>query len=217
MPRVKALVTGFAPFAGDAINPSFEAVRHLPARIGRLEVITAELPTSFAQAPKRLKALMKAEQPDIVLCVGLAADRGAVNIERVAINLCDARIADNDGAQPRNRAIVAGGPSAYFSTLPVTRILQALERAGVAAELSLSAGAFVCNQVFYQLMHAEARRGQGHDIKCAGFIHVPALPKGKAEQEVKLNELVRALTIALEVTSGGGRRRSVLASKGRRN
>ncbi len=106
---MKALVTGFSPFGGDAINPSSAAVRHLADYVagcsGNLEVVTAELPTSFARAPRRLRALIAREKPDIVLCVGLAADRAAICIERVAINLCDARIADNDGAQLRKPSI----------------------------------------------------------------------------------------------------------------
>ena len=127
---MKVLVTGFAPFGGDTINPSYEAVRRLPARLvsrgGMLDVVTAELPTSFARAPRKLQALIARVQPEIVLCVGLAAERAAICVERIAVNFCDARIADNDGAQPRDKPVVARAPAAYFSTLPVTAIVQAL-------------------------------------------------------------------------------------------
>ena len=196
---MKALVTGFSPFGGDAINPSAAAVQRLAdyvaARSGNLEVVTAELPTSFARAPRKLRALIAREKPDIVLCVGLAADRAAICIERVAINLCDARIADNDGAQPRDKPVIARAPAAYFSTLPVTAIVKALGRAGLSAELSLSAGAFVCNHVFFGLMHAAAKSGR---VMRAGFVHVPALPAADADQA--LRELVRALEVVLHVT-----------------
>ncbi len=192
---MKSLVTGFAPFGGDAINPSYEAVRRLPARVGNVDVVTAELPTSFARAPRVLRGLIVREQPDIVLCVGLAADRMAISVERVAVNLCDARIADNDGSRPRNKSVIARAPAAYFSTLPVVEAVAGLTRVGIRAELSLSAGAFVCNHVFYGLMHAAAKNRR---IRSAGFVHVPGLPAANAD--AALGELVRALQIVLRVT-----------------
>ena len=192
---MRALVTGFNAFGGDSINPSFEAVRRLPARIGKLDVVTAELPTSFARASRKLRALIARVQPDIVLGVGLAADRPAISVERIAVNLCDARIADNDGVQPREKPVIARAPDAYFSTLPVTNIVDALGRAGLRAEMSMSAGTFVCNHVFYSLMHAAAKDKRA--IR-AGFVHVPALPVADAERA--LADLVRALAIVLRVT-----------------
>src|SRR5262245_12873935 len=153
MVTMKALVTGFDPFGGDVINPSYEAVRRLPARIGTLDVVTAELPTSFARATPRLRALIAREKPGIVLCVGLAAERQTIGVERVAVNLKHARIADNDGARPVDAPVIARAPAAYFSTLPVTHIVDALARARLSAEMSMSAGTFVCNHVFYGLMH----------------------------------------------------------------
>ena len=202
---MKALVTGFDPFGGDAINPSYEAVRRLPARLGRLQVVTAQLPTSFARAPRRLRALIAREQPQIVLCVGLAADRAAISIERIAINLSDARIADNDGAQPRNKAVIARAPAAYFSTLPVVKIVDALQRAGLSAELSMSAGTFVCNHVFYGLMHAAAR---STCVRRAGFVHVPAFPVVAASMEIVRADLVRALETVLRLTQSSASSRS---------
>jgi pyroglutamyl-peptidase len=192
---MKALVTGFSPFGGDAINPSYEAVRRLPKHIGRLEIVTAELPTSFARAPRRLRALIVREQPGIVLCVGLAAERPGISVERVAINLCDARIADNDGFQPCDKPVVPRAPPAYFSTLPVTQAVTALTNVGIPAQVSLSAGTFVCNHVFYSLMHAAAKDPRS---RRAGFVHVPALPGAHAD--VALGDLVRALEIVLLVT-----------------
>lgn len=173
---MKALVTGFSPFGGDAINPSLAAVRRLAAygagRSSKLEGVTAELPTSFARAPRQLHTLIAQEKPHIVLCVGLAADRRLISVERIAVNLCDARIADNDGVQPRDKPVIARAPAAYFSTLPVLDIVNALGRAGLPAESSMSAGAFVCNAVFYHLMHSIAKN---HGPVRAGFVHVPAI------------------------------------------
>ncbi len=197
---MKALVTGFDPFGGDPSNPSYEAVRRLPAWLGRLQVVTAELPTSFARAPRRLRTLIAREQPQIVLCVGLAADRAAISIERLAVNLSDARIADNDGAQPCNKAVTARAPAAYFATLPVVKIAASLNRAGLPATLSMSAGTFVCNHVFFGLMHAVAHSAH---VRRAGFVHVPALPQVGAD--AALADLVRALEIVLRTTHVVGR------------
>ncbi len=196
---MKALVTGFAPFGGDAINPSYEAVRRLPARVGALEVVTAELPTSFARAARMLRTLIAREQPHIVLCVGLAADRAGISIEHVAVNLSHARIADNDGAQPLDKPVIARAPAAYFSSLPVADIVKALTRAGLRAEMSLSAGAFVCNHVFYSLMHDVAKTKRAKRVLRAGFVHVPALPLDNAE--AALNDLVLGLNRVLRVTA----------------
>ena len=153
------------------------------------------VPIVDASDPATLRALIAREQPDIVLCVGLAADRPAISVERIAVNLCDARIADNDGVQPREKPVIARAPDAYFSTLPVTNIVDALGRAGLRAEMSMSAGTFVCNHVFYSLMHAAAKDKRA--IR-AGFVHVPALPVADAERA--LADLVRALAIVLRVT-----------------
>ena len=201
---MKALVTGFDPFGGDAVNPSFEAVRRLPARIATLEVVSAELPTSFKRALPKLRALIKREQPDIVLCVGLAADRAAISIEKVAVNWDEARIADNDGAMPVDKPIVPRAPAAYFSTLPVAAIVDALTRAGLRAEISMSAGTFVCNHVFYGLMHSVNRAAGTKRVLHAGFVHVPALPDDsaadRAAREATLSELTDGLKIVLDVT-----------------
>jgi pyroglutamyl-peptidase len=197
---MKALVTGFSPFGGDAINPSYEAVRGLPRRIttraGPLDIVSAELPTSFARAARKLHALIAREQPQIVLCVGLAADRHAINVERVAVNLCHARIADNDGAQPFDKPVIARAPAAY--SLPVAHAVKALTRAGINADMSLSAGAFVCNHVFYNLMHHVAKNKRAKCVVRAGFVHVPALPRDNPPSA--LNDLIRGLEIVLRVT-----------------
>ena len=170
-------------------------------RLGALSVVTAELPTSFVRATRQLRALIAGERPDIVLCVGLAAERDVLSVERVAVNWCHARIADNDGQRPIDKPVVARGPAAYFSTLPVLEIVTALTRAGVRADVSLSAGVFVCNHVFYSLMREAAKGRRGQRILRAGFVHLPALPITHAERA--LADMVRGLQIVLRVTAQG--------------
>ena len=197
---MRALVTGFDPFGGENVNASLEAVRRLPARIGALEVITAELPTSYARALAVLEAAIMGARPEIVLCVGQASERAALCVERVAVNLRDARIADNDGAQPVDLPVVAGGPAAYLATLPVRAAVAALRAAELPAEVSMSAGTFVCNHVFYGLMHLAATGG--HAFR-GGFLHVPCLPRQVAREKntpsMALDDIVRGIVIVLEV------------------
>ena len=195
---MKALVTGFEPFGGETLNASLEAVRRLPPRIGGLEIETATLPTSFARAHAALEAAIMRTNPDIVLCVGQAGDRAALCIERVAINVQDAEITDNDGAKPIDASVVAGGPAAYLATLPVRAAVAALRAEKLPAQLSMSAGTFVCNHVFYGLMHLAAARG--HPFR-AGLLHVPRLPQqapdGKAPH-MALDDIVRGVLVVLE-------------------
>ena len=197
---MKVLVTGFDPFGGDKTNASLEAVLRLPARIGALEIATAELPTSYARSLAALEAALARANPEIVLCVGQAGDRSALCVERVAVNLQDARTPDNDGAQPVDAPVVAGGPAAYLATLPVRAAVAALRAVELPAELSLSAGTFVCNHVFYGLMHlAAARRNPFR----GGFLHVPCLPQqvtGRAPS-LALDDIVRGITTVLEAAA----------------
>src|SRR5262245_49656580 len=137
---VKALITGFEPFGGVRTNASIEAVRRVPARVGEIDVAIAELPTSYARSPAALAAAIARAQPDIVLCVGQAGERAALCVERVAVNIQDAEIADNDGAQPVDTPILPGGPAAYLATLPVRATVAALHAAQLPAQLSMSAG-----------------------------------------------------------------------------
>lgn len=191
---MKALVTGFDPFGGARVNASLEAVKRLPARIGTLDIATAELPTSYARSIPALKAAIADAKPGIVLCVGEAGDRPLLSVERVAVNLRDARIPDNDGVAPVDRPVVRGGPAAYFATLPVRAMVAALRAAELPAELSMSAGAFVCNHVFYGLMHIAATTKRSFR---AGFLHVPSL----AGHAMTLEDIVRGIGIVLEVAS----------------
>lgn len=201
---MKALVTAFEPFSGERINASQEAVARLPARMGKLEIVTALLPTSYARSRAALEVAIAQTWPEIVLCVGQAGERAALCLERVAINLQDARSADNDGAQPQDMPVIAGAPAAYFCTLPLKKTLAALRAAQLPAEISDSAGTFVCNHVFYCLMHYAA--GSERPFR-GGFLHVPRLPqqharRGKAPA-MKLEDIVRGITIALETAAKG--------------
>ncbi len=200
---MRALVTGFEPFGGDAINASLEAVRQLPPRIGRLEVTTAELPTSYARALVALEAAIAAAGPQIVLCVGQAGDHAALCVERVAVNVQDSRIPDNDGAQPTDTPVVAGGPAAYLATLPVRAAVAALHAAELPAEISMSAGTFVCNHVFYGLMHLAALRAQPFR---GGFLHVPRLPQQASDASaMALDDMVRGIAVVLETAAHSAR------------
>ena len=173
--RSRVLFTGFEPFAGDTINPALEAVKVLNGRSWEdVEFVAEAIPTSFARASVALRAAIEKHHPDIVICVGQAGGRAQVTPERVAINVEDARIPDNDGNQPIDKPVVAGGPVAYWSTLPIKRLVQSLLEAGIPASVSNSAGTYVCNHLFYSLMHELATR---YPETRGGFIHIPFLPE----------------------------------------
>lgn len=175
MPTV--LLTGFAPFGGEDVNPSWEAVRALDGkRIGGHRIVARCLPVEFGRANAALRRAIADTSPALVLCVGQAGGRAAISIERVAINVDDARIPDNAGNAPVDAPIVARGPAAYFSTLPIKRLRAALDRAGIPAEVSQTAGTYVCNHVFYGLMHALKRRPGLR----GGFVHIPYSPEQAA-------------------------------------
>lgn len=169
------LLTGFEPFGGAARNPSLEAVRALHGGlVDGLRIDTLELPVVFGPGVQRpLQAALRRHRPRLVIATGLAASRSALSVERVAINLDDARIPDNAGSQPIDLPIIRRGPAAYFSRLPVKAIRQSWIDAGLPGEVSHSAGTFVCNHVFYTLMHRLRRRPEVR----AGFVHVPPLPQ----------------------------------------
>jgi pyroglutamyl-peptidase len=199
---MKALVTGFEPFAGDGVNPAREAVLRLPSRLGDLAIHTRVLPTVFGRAIDALDDVLATVRPDIVLAVGLAGGRAELSLERVAINVDDARIPDNDGQQPIDRPIVAGGPAAYFTGLPVKAAVAAMRQAGLPAIVSNTAGTFVCNHVFYGLMHIVATR---HPDLRGGFLHVPYLPsqaaRFSAAPSMALDQIVQGIEIILQVAA----------------
>ena len=195
-----ALVTGFDPFGGETINPSFEIARALDGEIitGH-RVVGAMLPTEFARSLPALDALLRKHRPDLVIALGQAGGRGGISLERVAVNLIDARIPDNAGAQPVDVRIVENAANAHFSTLPVKAMLAALRAANIPAELSQTAGSFVCNQVFFGLMHRLARARR--PVR-AGFIHVPFLPeqaqKFPGTASLPLATMIAALRLCIE-------------------
>jgi pyroglutamyl-peptidase len=189
------LLTGFAPFAGEALNPSWQAVHALGgAIIEGHRVVVAELPCEFDASLPALSRALRRHAPHVAIAVGLAGGRDGVSLERVAINVIDARIPDNAGAQPVDVPVLGSGAAAFFSTLPIKAALQELQRAGIPAHVSQTAGTYVCNQVFYALMHALRRR---RNVR-AGFVHVPWLPEqaaAHAQPGMPLEQMTRALEI----------------------
>jgi pyroglutamyl-peptidase len=167
---MKILLTAFDPFGGESVNASMELLRLLPDRIGSAEIVKQILPTVFRQSAELVCDAMDALRPDGVICLGQAAGRKQVTPELIAVNLQYARIPDNAGNSPMDLPVVPEGPAAYFATLPVRAMTGAMEKAGVPAAVSYSAGAYVCNDLFYRLLHRFRDTGTRVD-----FIHVPAV------------------------------------------
>ena len=168
---VTILLTGFEPFEGRSVNASWLAVQAVARTWSGPPLRVVQLPVSYARAPAALLGALEATRPDVVVCVGEAGDRTTISVERVAVNVAHARIADNDGARPVDEALVEGGPVAYLTRLPLRACVAAAGSAGAPAEVSESAGTFVCNAVFYALARALEPTGVVH-----GFVHVPRLP-----------------------------------------
>ena len=174
---MRILLTGFEPFGGQSLNPSWEVARALHGlTLEGAQITSVQLPCVFAQALPALQQALAQHTPHIVLALGQAEGRADFSVERVAINVIDARIADNAGAQPIDLPVISGGPAAYFSTLPIKSLVAGLKAAGFPASVSQTAGTFVCNQVFYGLQHALV--GQGVH---SGFMHLPLLPEQAAQ------------------------------------
>lgn len=192
------LVTGFEPFGGDATNPSGQIAQALDGRrLGGRVVRGAVLPCVFGEALEELRRLWRTHRPELVIAVGQAGGRAEITPERVAINVDDARIPDNRGHQPVDRPVVRGAPAAYWSTLPIKAIVAELRARGVPASVSQTAGTFVCNHVFYGLMHL-LRRKRG--VR-GGFVHVPfADEQGRRGQpSLPLATMIDAVAMAVEV------------------
>lgn len=190
----KLLITGFDPFGGETVNPSWEAVKLLPDTIGSYSLTKLEIPTVFGEAAEKVLSAAEQLQPDVILSVGQAGGRSGVTPEVIGINLREARIPDNAGNQPVNTAVVPDGPAAYFATVPVRDMVASISDVGIPANLSYSAGAFVCNDVLYTLLH----HFDGTPT-LAGFIHVPFLPEQAKENvpSLPLEKIVAALTAAI--------------------
>jgi pyroglutamyl-peptidase len=197
---MKVLVTGFDPFGGDKINPAYEAVKRLPDTILGATIVKREVPTVFGKSSQVLEALLTAEQPDVVICVGQAGGRYAVSFERVAINLVEARIPDNEGNQPMDEPVEADGDSAYFTTLPIKAMVKEVHEAGLPGYVSYTAGTYVCNYLMYSLMYLINKKFP--TIK-GGFIHVPFIPEQVVDRPVttpsmELEAIVTSLEKAIE-------------------
>ena len=197
----KVLITGFTPFAGEKINPSYEAVKQLPDYIMAFEIIKKEIETSFDISIKQLETFLDEYAPSIVILVGQAGGAKNIRVERVAINIDDAPIKDNSGNQPQDKAIKQDGENAYFSTLPLKKIVNHLMDDGIPAVISNSAGTYVCNHVMYDLLYTLKKR----DINIpAGFIHVPYIFSQIEDKPdtyaTDLYAITRALDIAIKTT-----------------
>jgi len=198
---MKILVTGFDPFGGEAVNPALEAIKKLDGLVvGGAVVTTWTIPTVRWKAIAALKEAILAVDPDIIFAVGQAGGRAEMTPERIAINIDDYRIKDNEGNEPIDESIASDGPSAYWSTLPIKKMVTVLRQNGIPASVSNTAGTFLCNHIFYGLMHQ--LHGEG-DKRRGGFIHIPYLPEQAArnpgQPSMSLEMIVRGLKIGIEV------------------
>ncbi|WKX26128.1 pyroglutamyl-peptidase I [Tatumella ptyseos] len=192
------LLTGFEPFGGEAINPSWEVVSLLEGTTDEGErIICLQLPCVFGESLQVLQKAITYHAPDLVIAVGQAGGRADISLERIAINIDDARIPDNEGYQPIDKPVVENGPAAWFSTLPIKAIVNALQQEGIPASVSQTAGTYVCNHVMYGLLHA---LGENSESK-AGFIHIPYLPQQAAKHpgspSMAADTVEKALRIAI--------------------
>jgi pyroglutamyl-peptidase len=188
------LITGFDPFGGATVNPSMEAVKLLPEQIGDYQLVKLEIPTVFGLGAERVLELAEKCHPDVIISVGQAGTRSAVTPERIGVNIRDAKIADNAGSIPKGQFVAEDGPAAYFSTLPVRKMAEAISSEGIASKLSYTAGAYVCNDLYYSLLH----RFFGTKRRVC-FIHVPYSKEQGKEPSMELCDMVRAITAAIGV------------------
>ena len=222
----KLLLTAFTPFDGERINPALEAVKLVKDKIGNLEIVKLEVPTVFGKSIETVREAIEREKPDFVLSIGQAGGRAEITPERVAINLDDARIPDNEGNQPIDEPIFPDGENAYFSTLPVKAMVEAIRKEGLPSSLSNSAGTYVCNHLMYGVLYFIHNEYCSHSMQYlrdnnaqynsssllfseeerssvvkAGFIHVPYIPeqvKDKKEMPaLPLSDIVRGLEAAI--------------------
>ena len=197
---MKLLLTAFSPFGGEKINPSLEAVKLVKDKILETDIIKLEVPTVFGKSIKIVADRIEKEKPDYVLCIGQAGGRYGITPERVAINIDDARIPDNEGNQPIDIPIFADGEPAYFSNLPVKAMVEEIRKEGLPASLSNSAGTYVCNHLMYGVLYTLSKKFK--EVK-GGFIHVPFVPEQTVDKPDKpsmsLTDIVRGLEAAIKV------------------
>lgn len=197
---MKILVTAFDAFGGESINPAERALELAEDLSGRAELVKLVVPTVFSSASELARAAILRERPDAVLCLGQAGGRAGISVERVAVNVMDARIADNSGAIPVDEPVIASAPAAYFATLPIKRIVDAIRAQGVPASVSNSAGTFVCNSLMFSVLHTLETELPG---AIGGFIHVPFEPAQVLDKpnapSMSLDDIVKAVNAALLV------------------
>lgn len=202
---MKLLLTAFEPFGGETVNSAGEALALLPDRIAGAEIVKRTLPVAFGASAEALREILAQEKPDAVLCLGQAGGRAALTPERVAVNLCDASVPDNAGRQPVDEPVRAGGPAAYFATLPVKAMAEAIRTAGLPAAVSDTAGTYVCNQLMYALLDELARRYPGTR---GGFLHLPWLTEQAAARPdafgLSREELARGVEAAARAVAESG-------------
>lgn len=198
---MKILVTGFDPFGGEKVNPAYEAVKLLPDNIAGADIIKLEIPTVFTRSVSVVEEGIKKHQPDVILSIGQAGGRTSITVEKVAINLAEARIPDNDGEQPLDQALKDDGDTAYFATIPVKAIVNKIRENGIPANMSYTAGTYVCNSIMYNVLYLTNKKYP--NIK-AGFMHVPfsteqaaGKPDGTASMPVET--ISKAIQYAIEV------------------
>lgn len=196
---MKILVTGFDPFGGESINPAIESVKRLPDTIAGAEIIKMEIPTVFHKSINVIDEAIKEHDPDVILSIGQAGGRYDITVERIGINCDDARIADNEGNQMIDEPVFADGPTAYFVNLPIKAMVSEIQKAGIPASVSNSAGTFVCNHITYGVRHLVETKYPG---KRSGFIHIPFLPNQvldkKGQPSMALSTIIDGLSAAIK-------------------
>ena len=196
---MKILLTAFEPFGGDTVNPAEEAIALVKSEIKGAEIVKCRVPVVFGKAIETVHAAMVRENPDVIFCIGQAGGRKEVTPERVAINCDDARIPDNEGNQPVDQPILADGPDAYFSTLPIRKMVEYMKKANVPAAVSNSAGTYVCNHLMYGVLYCIAREFPN---TIGGFMHVPFLDEQVVDRKdvpsLSLDTIVRAIEVSIE-------------------
>lgn len=196
---MKILVTGFEPFAGEVKNSSLEAIQLLPDTIENAQIVKTTIPTVFGKSIETLKEILEKEKPDVVICVGQAGGRAEITIERVAINIDDASIPDNEGNLPKDQVIFEDGENAYFSNLPIKKIVEAIKECKIPASISNSAGTYVCNHLMYGLLYFINKKYK--NVR-GGFIHVPYLPEQVLNKKnipsMSLDNIVLALKCTIK-------------------
>ncbi|WP_242143241.1 MULTISPECIES: pyroglutamyl-peptidase I [unclassified Bacillus cereus group] len=195
------LLTGFDPFGGEKMNPAWEVVKALHEKEGNgYKVISKQIPTVFHKSIEQLEAYIDEFNPELIICIGQAGGRADITVERIAINVDDARIPDNEDYQPIDVPIIEGGPVAYWSTLPIKAIVKKLREEGIPASVSQTAGTFVCNHLFYGLMHQLATKNKNTR---GGFVHIPFLPEQASlhvnQPSMSLSTIIAGIQLLIEV------------------